>query len=166
MDIRILQRFTPQELTRQVLEAVRSAPLEALKDIVRTTITLEQRPPAEFLCRISESQQLDVLRGCLLVHILSHGTKVPRAFQLEAILGPLDGRDVVVSSATGSGKTLIMILLLLLRPVEHAILIVPLKRLQQAQLDAFTVFGIRSVIVNEDTPDDPELWKVSAVDGF
>jgi ATP-dependent helicase YprA (DUF1998 family) len=134
MEMDMLQRLTPQQLTAQLVEAVRSAPLETLTDIVCTTIKPEHHPPAEFLRRISKSQRLDVLRGCILVHTLSHGTKVPREFQLEAILGPLDGRDTVVSSATGSGKTMIMILLLLLRPMEHAILIVPLKRLQQAQV--------------------------------
>ncbi|KIM91510.1 hypothetical protein PILCRDRAFT_677 [Piloderma croceum F 1598] len=91
--------------------------------------------------------------------------KVPQEFQLEAILRPLDGHNTVVSSATGSGKTMIMILLLLLHPMEHLILIVPLKRLQQAQLNAFTSFGIRFVIVNEDTPDDAELWK-KIVNGY
>jgi len=134
MEMDMLQGLTPQQLTVQLVEAVRSAPLETLTDIVCTIIKPEHHPPAEFLCRISKSQRLDVLRGCILVHTLSHGMKVPREFQLEAILGPLDGRDTVVSSATGSGKTMIMILLLLLRPMEHAILIVPLKRLQQAQV--------------------------------
>ena len=123
---------TLQQLTVQLLEAVRSMPLETLTDIVCTTIKPEHHLPAEFLHHISKSQWLDVLRGCILVLTLSHGTKVPHEFQLEAILGPLDGRDTVVSSATGSGKTMIM--LLLLCPMEHAILIVPLKRLQQAQV--------------------------------
>jgi ATP-dependent helicase YprA (DUF1998 family) len=134
MEMDMLQGLTPQQLTVQLVEAVRSAPLETLTDIVCTIIKPEHHPLAEFLCRISKSQRLDVLRGCVLVHTLSHGMKVPREFQLEAMLGPLDGRDTVVSSATGSGKTMIIILLLLLRPMEHVILIVPLKRLQQAQV--------------------------------
>jgi hypothetical protein len=129
MEMDMLQGLTPQQLTVQLV-AVRFAPLETLTDIVCTIIKPEHHPPAEFLCRISKSQRLDVLRGCILVHTLSHGMKFPREFQLKAI----DGRDTVVSSATGSGKTMIMILLLLLRPMEHAILIVPLKRLQQAQV--------------------------------
>jgi hypothetical protein len=53
-----------------------------------------------------------------------------------------------------------MIILLLLRPMEAVILVVPLKCLQHSQLEAFTSFGILTVIVNEDTPDDPDLWKV------
>jgi ATP-dependent helicase YprA (DUF1998 family) len=135
LDPDILQQFSPQELViAQLVDAVQSASLDTLWILARTFITPEQLPPDELLCHISESQQMDVLRGCLLVLIHSNGKKVPRKFQLEATLGPLNGRDVVVSSATGSGKTLIMILLLLLRPKEHAILIVPLKRLQHAQV--------------------------------
>lgn len=36
------------------------------------------------------------------------------------------------------------------------------------QLEAFTSFGIQSVVVNEDTPNDAELWKVrdSLADNF
>jgi ATP-dependent helicase YprA (DUF1998 family) len=133
-DFQNLVHQNPQTMLNCLVDAVHSADLATLQGSVRAAIKHEQLPPEEFLHRISESQQIDVLRGCLLVHILSLGTKVPREFQLEAILGPLDGRDAVVSSATGSGKTMIMILLLLLRPKEHAILIVPLKRLQQAQV--------------------------------
>jgi replicative superfamily II helicase len=112
------------------------------------------------LDNLSNDQRVEVLRACLLVYKLSNGRAIPREFQLQVVLQSLTSRDCVVSSGTGSGKTLIMIILLLLRPMEAVILVVPLKRLQHSQLEAFTSFGILTVIVNEDTPDDPNLWKV------
>ena len=134
LDFRNIVPQDPQILMDHLVAAVHSADLATLYLLARTAIKPDQLPPNEFLNHISEIQQANVLRGCLLVHVLSRGTKVPREFQLDATLGPLDGHDVIVSSATGSGKTMIMILLLLLRPKEHTILIVPLKRLQQAQV--------------------------------
>ena len=61
IEIDMLQRLTPQELMAQLVEAVRSAPLETLTDITCTTIDKpEHCPPAEFIRRIPKSQQLDV----------------------------------------------------------------------------------------------------------
>jgi hypothetical protein len=53
-----------------------------------------------------------------------------------------------------------MIMIALLRYTSSSILIVPLKRLQYSQNEAFGRYGIPSVVINEDTPEDPELWKV------
>jgi hypothetical protein len=89
MEMDMLQGLTPQQLTVQLVEAVRSAPLETLTDIVWTIIKPEHHPPAEFLCRISKSQRLDVLRGCILVHTLSHGMKSHVNFNWRQFSGPL-----------------------------------------------------------------------------
>ena len=40
------------------------------------------------------------------------------------------------------------------------IIISPLKRLQAVQVLEFERYGINTVAINEDTPNDPELWKV------
>ena len=85
----------PQTLIGHLVATVRSADLATLYLLACTAIK-----PSHIL----ETQQADVLCGCLLVYILSHGIKVPQEFQLDATLGPLDGRDVVVSSAMGSGQ--------------------------------------------------------------
>jgi len=36
----------------------------------------------------------------------------------------------------------------------------PLKRLQAVQVLEFERYGIKTVAINQDTPNDPELWKV------
>ena len=84
------------------------------------------------------------------------------SFQLEAVLGSLAGNGII-PAGTGSGKTLIMIILLLLRPANLCILIVPLKRLQLAHLEAFNLYGINTVVINEDTSVEPALWQVSNI---
>ena len=89
-----------------------SVDLATLDHLACTAIKHEQLSSDEFLCCILDTQQVDILHSCLLVQILSISKKVLQEFQLEAILGPLNGHDVIISSATGSGKTLIMILLL------------------------------------------------------
>ena len=105
-------------------------------------------------------QRHNILLACVLVYLLSSGNAVPRVFQLQAVLGSFAGDGII---GTGSGKPLIMIILLLLHPTELCILIVPLKRLQQAQLAAFTTFCINTVVINEDTSDDPVLRNVRRV---
>lgn len=124
----------PEQVIKQLAEAVRLADLPKLRLWAQSAIDRDRLPTDEFIGGLTEVQQLDIYRGCLLVHVLSHGSQIPRQFQLEAVLAGLGGFDGIVSSATGSGKTLIMILLLLLRPNEMAMLIVPLKRLQQSQV--------------------------------
>jgi ATP-dependent helicase YprA (DUF1998 family) len=126
-----------QGLINKLVLAVRSADLPTLHLLAHETLELDRLPSLD-LSVLSDSQQADVLRGSLLVYILSLGNKVPCGFQLEAVLGSLGGHDGIVSSATGSGKTMIMILLLLLRLEDLSILIVPLKRLQQSQASTIT----------------------------
>ncbi|KAG2353568.1 hypothetical protein BDR07DRAFT_1309106, partial [Suillus spraguei] len=70
------------------------------------------------------------LRACLTVYVLTSTVIVPRQFQLEAVLATLNGRDSVITAGTGSGKTLCIIIPILLRPGTVSITISPLKRLQ------------------------------------
>jgi|ERR1700722_3571872 len=140
--------------------------LEGLRVAATEMIPPDRRPSQRFWEAEKKDQQVFVLRACLLVFVLSLGKVVPRDFQLEAVLGSLGKKDVIVSSGTGSGKTLIMLMLMLLRPLEVSLVIVPLKRLQKSQLEAFAWYEIKAVVINEDTPDNKELWKVSAYSPF
>ena len=133
----------------------------ALSEVARKVIPQDRLPSEQFVGPLQETQQTEVLRALLLVYFLSLGNIIPRESQLLAVIESLSGRDGLVTAATGSGKTLIMIMLSLLRPDDISVLIVPLKRLQHSQLRAFASFGIPSVVINEDTPDDTELWTVS-----
>jgi ATP-dependent helicase YprA (DUF1998 family) len=128
-----------QHITRILTQTLPQLVLEA-----NQLIPLHQMPSARFLEPLNDEQKTDVLRGCLLVFFLSHGKAVPRDFQLQACLGPLGGRDTILCSGTGSGKTLVLILLLLLRLSDVSLLIVPLKRLQLAQVSRRVMAKINS----------------------
>ena len=132
-----------------------------LSDLARLLIAPDQLPGDAFLNALDASLRAEVLRALLVVFFLSHGKVIPREFQLEAVAGALSGQDGLITAATGSGKTLIMAMLALLRPNDRFILIVPLKRLQKSQTAEFDMYGVTSVIINEDTPENPELWEVS-----
>ncbi|KAG1721041.1 hypothetical protein EDD22DRAFT_760609, partial [Suillus occidentalis] len=56
------------------------------------------------------------LRACLIIYVLTATVIIPRQFQLEAVLATLNGRDSIVTAGTGSGKTLCIIMPILLRP--------------------------------------------------
>ena len=72
----------------------------------------------------------------------------------------MPGQDTLVDVGTGYRKTLCMIIPYLLdSPGSISVVISPLKRLQAVQVLEFERYGINTVAINEDTPNDPELWK-------
>ncbi|KZT17999.1 hypothetical protein NEOLEDRAFT_1081392, partial [Neolentinus lepideus HHB14362 ss-1] len=92
------------------------------------------------------------------------------------------GQDNIIYSGCGSGKTLFLILPLLWKPKTVSMVISPLKRLQINQacflksiictalimrsckvLEAVNTFGVQALSINEDTPADTALWKVSVM---
>ncbi|KAF9223245.1 hypothetical protein BS17DRAFT_130767 [Gyrodon lividus] len=102
----------------------------------------------------------DAIRACLSPRIV-----VPPKFPLQAFLPILDGHDTIITADTGSGKTLCLLIPLLLRPnpmsIAIAIAISPLERLQttQARVSECERYRIRTIAINEDTPNDPGLWE-------
>ena len=149
-----------ESILAESVPAICALRLDDLEKLFLDLILPDLRPPDDFLAPLSVKARRWALLGCILVFLLSHGKIVPRTFQLEAVLGSMENRDGIISSGTGSGKTLIMVMLQLLCPTDICLLVVPLKRLQYSQLEAFLSYGIKAVVVNEDTPDDPELWQV------
>ncbi|KAG1723312.1 hypothetical protein EDD22DRAFT_790159, partial [Suillus occidentalis] len=74
------------------------------------------------------------LRACLIIYVLTATIIIPCQFQFEAVLATLNGRDSFVTAGTGSGKTLCIIIPILLHPGTVTMTISPLKRLQATQV--------------------------------
>lgn len=109
-------------------------------------------PSGSFLDAALPEDKHTIMRLCLLHYAVSNQTRCPRGFQIDAALALLNGRDCLVDAGTGSGKTLCMVLPMLLDPSGITITISPLKRLQSLQATEFRVFGINTIAINEDTP--------------
>ena len=107
------------------------------------------------------------LRACLLVWTVTGFKLVPREFQLEATIAIMTGKDSLVDVGTGYGKTFCMIIPCLMDPWNHSIVFSPLKRLQAVQVLEFEQYGIKTLAINEDTPNkNPNLWKVRRSKGL
>jgi ATP-dependent helicase YprA (DUF1998 family) len=79
-------------------------------------ICSSKRPGLDFLAKLDDSERDTVYKCCLLLSTVTNGKKIPREFQLEATLALLAGQDSLIHAATGSGKTLCMVLPALLAP--------------------------------------------------
>jgi ATP-dependent helicase YprA (DUF1998 family) len=118
--------------TTTIIRAVRDASLQGLYPFACSLI--QERLPNEYIETLSDKDRTDALRACLLVYILTATTIVPRQFQLEATLATLNGHDSVITAGTGCGKTLCLIIPMLLCPDTISMTISPLKRLQNTQV--------------------------------
>ncbi|KAF9063537.1 hypothetical protein BDP27DRAFT_1426790 [Rhodocollybia butyracea] len=116
------------------------------------------------------------------MYYASHGAEIPKQFQLQAALASKRGNSLVVAG-TGFGKMHIMALLMLLEKSDSTrvfITISPLKRLQamqacnlfsckvwhKIQVTSFLAkYGINTVAVNQDTPQNKEYWKKNIYNG-
>ncbi|KAF8996612.1 hypothetical protein BDQ17DRAFT_1249526 [Cyathus striatus] len=137
------------------------AHIEDAKHLVEQVIPSEQRLSDDVWSRYSPKYVLLGLKACLAIYVASDGKIVPREFQMKATLSLLAGDDSLVDVGTGYGKTFCMILPSLLFPHEISLVISPLKHLQALQLLEFEKYHIAAVSINEDTPKDAALWKVS-----
>jgi superfamily II DNA helicase RecQ len=97
-------------------------------------ICSSKRPGLDFMAKLDDSKRDTVYKCCLLLSTVTKGKKVPREFQLEATLALLAGQDSLIHAATGSGKTLCMILPALLDTTAVSLVVSPLKRLQVLQV--------------------------------
>ncbi|KAG2155301.1 uncharacterized protein EDB93DRAFT_1264911 [Suillus bovinus] len=114
--------------------------------------------PTDFIDPLDISQHQDIVDSFSRLDFLAKGTKQPKLFQLKCLISLLASRHVVVRAATGAGKTLAMILPLLLSPDKIAITVTPLKLLQKDHVNEFVQYGIPSIAINHDTPHDKTLW--------
>ena len=148
------------------LEYIRTCPVLPLIQLV-SNLRLHGRLPAAFLDTLDEGDKIICYRAALLCYSVTGSTQVPREMQLKVILAIHNGKDSLVSAGTGSGKTLPIVLSVLLDdPMKKLIMITlsPLKRLQVTQESDFnTRYGIPTVVINEDTPREEAWWTVSRV---
>ena len=144
-----------------VLHKIRKFPLEVLKSTYQTTIPTDLAMSTSFWESYTQEKLAIGLRACLAIWAASQNKIVPNEFQLKATIAIMSGQDALIDVGTGYGKTLCMIAPSLLdSPGSISIVISPLKRLQAVQVLEFERYGIRTASINEDTPNDPKLWKV------
>ena len=145
------EEFTPQE--------IQEAPVHMLFWAYHKPPE-ERRLPISFWMQYSEEQRIIDLRASLLLWLHSGCQDLLREFQLVSTMAIMSGQDSLIDIGTGAGKMLCMILPCLTNPNSMAVVISPLERLQAVQVLVFAWYQIKTIAINEDTPNDPELWKV------
>ncbi|KAN0135294.1 hypothetical protein V8E53_006859 [Lactarius tabidus] len=98
-------------------------------------------------------QQAIGLCTSLLLWVQSGHQDLPWEFQLKATIAIMSEQDSLINVGTGAGKTLCMILPCLLAPTTMAV------RLQVVQVLTFSRYNIKAIAINEDTPNNIDLWK-------
>jgi ATP-dependent helicase YprA (DUF1998 family) len=136
---------TCQEL-RQVLQDIRQKSLSALQALALDILPSDSYP-SQFFDSLDDTHKTISLRSCLLVFYASKCTIVPHQYQLETMIALEDGRDILVDSGTGSGKTLCMIIPNLMHPHTTSITISPLKRLQIMQVSCCALSTTRGLLI-------------------
>ena len=120
-------------------------PLDAMPSVLSAIRALDNKDASTFACHLIATEQLPsgyleslclddlcvLLQACLLVMC---SAIVPREFQLQASLESICGRDSMVIAGTGHGKTLCIVIPMLLCPGTTTITMSPLKRLQMMQV--------------------------------
>jgi ATP-dependent helicase YprA (DUF1998 family) len=118
---------------QQILHEIRQKSLPELEALAADLLPADKVPTA-YLDSLDDTHKTLSLKASLLVYFSSKCKVVPRQFQLEANNALEDGRDVLIDSGTGSGKTLCQIIPNLMHPHTTSITISPLKRLQLLQV--------------------------------
>ncbi|KAJ7449385.1 P-loop containing nucleoside triphosphate hydrolase protein [Mycena galericulata] len=147
---------------QEFLQQIRELPLPQLESLAAEFLP-ENSLPSAYIDSLGQRHKTISLRASLLVHIVTKYGIVPRQYQLEANNGLEDGREILIDSGTGSGKTLCLIIPNLLHPDTSSMTISPLKRLQILQAAELERWGIRTICINEDTPSDKELWNALTI---
>ena len=95
-----------------IIRGIQSAPLDFLSQLADNL--LHDRLPRSYLATLSDNEKINTLRACLIIWILTQGTIVPHVFQIQASLAMLQRCDSVITAGTGSGKTLCLLIPMLL----------------------------------------------------
>lgn len=140
-----METFSLVKTLSDTLVSILNATFESLHHRITQTID-SNHVPFVYICSLPKDQQLICYHFILLVFLVTYGWEAPREVQLCAALASYECRDCVVIAGTGSGKTLIIALLILIDNLSDGITITvsPLKRLQLTQVHIFNVFLLSS----------------------
>ncbi|KAF8221563.1 P-loop containing nucleoside triphosphate hydrolase protein [Tricholoma matsutake] len=118
-----------------------------------------------YLEELQQDDKITASRTCLLSWAVTGGTHVPRELQLHACLATYKGQDSLIGAGTRNGKTLPIVLNLLLDDPKDgriSLTISPLKCLQVTQENDFnTNYSTPTIAINDDTPQEDVYWNVS-----
>lgn len=148
-----------QRILRGVLAGVSGAQID---DLI-SRLDADVLPSNDFLDGLSQEQASTTKRACAVIFALAR--IILKEWQLLVILDILAGHDVVLNASTGAGKTMLIILPILLNPGSISITVSPLKRLMASQATELGRYGLRAAIVNEDTSHDQGLFD-AILDGY
>jgi hypothetical protein len=119
------------------------------------------------LSSLEDADKIFCWRAILLCYKVTLGQQIPREMQLRSVLSDHHVFDCLIAAGTGSGKTLPTALKILLDDPASSLTTItlsPLKRLQVTQENDFnSKYGIKTVVINEDTPRDDTWWEVSSI---
>jgi Rad3-related DNA helicase len=146
--------------TQGALQKIRNLNREEVGTEFKNCIPTDRAPSLSFWSAYNREQVSVGQRSCLLLWVASKFSTVLREFQIQSTIALTSGKDVLIDAGTGYGKTFCMILPCLLCPETITVIISPLKRLQAVQVLEFERYGIKTAAINQDTPNDPILWKV------
>jgi hypothetical protein len=146
------------------LQDIRNLSPDVLPHVYLAMIPEDRRSVSEaFWEEYNETERAIGYRACLLLWVQSKSTKVPREFQIRGTIATLTSKDSLLDIGTNAGKTLCIVLPCLVSPNTLAVVLSPLKRLQSVQVLIFEEYGIKAIAINEDTPNDSNLWKVCSL---
>ena len=133
--------------------------------ICRLSLESDSRIPFDFLNSLEDADRLFCWRAIVVCYMVTFGQQIPREMQLRAVLSDHHGFDCLIAAGTGSEKTLLTTLKILLDDPAAALTTITLsqlKRLQVTQENDFNLkYGINTVVINKDTPQDDAWWEVS-----
>jgi superfamily II DNA helicase RecQ len=143
------------------LQDIRNLSSDVLPHVYSTMIPEDRRSVSDaFWDEYSKEEKAIGYRACLLLWVLTKSMKIPREFQIRATIATLMNKDSLLDVGTNAGKTLCIVLPCLVSPDTLAVVFSPLKRLQAVQVLTFEEYGIKAIAINEDTPNNSDLWKV------
>ncbi|EIW79496.1 P-loop containing nucleoside triphosphate hydrolase protein [Coniophora puteana RWD-64-598 SS2] len=150
-----------QEEIRTKLEHIYNLQADDLLGFARERLGSRLESLDGYLKELDSKQLQDALRASLLLFTVSREQMVPREMQLDCLHSMAARKNSMVNASTGSGKTIAMLLPILLEPEGISLVISPLKQLQTNQVTEFAFFGIATAAINSDTPQErhaEEFW--------